>query len=155
MFWLIVSVSDRVSSSVWRPTTARRVVCAIWLIAAETFSIATTDLDRIDDPEVGDRGDVDADVVAGDDPLRLDRHGHDPQGDAVDAVDERHEHDQPRAERAVADTAEPEHDGALVLLDDVHRGEEQATNTATIRMTTTIWTTLMSSSFPPAVPAAH
>ena len=43
MFWLIVSVSDSVSSSVWRPTTARSVVCAIWLIAAATFSIATTE----------------------------------------------------------------------------------------------------------------
>jgi hypothetical protein len=28
---------------VWRPTTARNVVCAIWLIAAEMFSIATTE----------------------------------------------------------------------------------------------------------------
>ena len=43
MFRLIVSVSDNVSSSVWRPTTARSVVWAIWLIAAATFSIATTD----------------------------------------------------------------------------------------------------------------
>jgi hypothetical protein len=30
------------------------------------------------DAVVGDRRDVDADVVAGDDPLRLDRHRHDP-----------------------------------------------------------------------------
>ena len=43
MFRLMFSVSDNVSSSVWRPTTARSVVCAIWSIAAETFSIATTD----------------------------------------------------------------------------------------------------------------
>ena len=42
MFWLIVSVSDSVSSSVWRPTTERSVVCAIWLIASATFSIAMT-----------------------------------------------------------------------------------------------------------------
>jgi len=41
MFWLIASVSESVSSSVWRPTTARSVVWAIWLIAASTFSIAT------------------------------------------------------------------------------------------------------------------
>jgi len=40
---LIRSVSDRVSSSVCWPTTLRRVVWAIWLIAAPTFSIATTD----------------------------------------------------------------------------------------------------------------
>ena len=43
MFWLIVSVSASVSSSVWRPTTARSVVCAIWLMAAGAFSIATTE----------------------------------------------------------------------------------------------------------------
>ena len=43
MFWLIRSVSDSVSSRLCRPTTARSVVCAIWLIAAATFSIATTE----------------------------------------------------------------------------------------------------------------
>src|SRR4051812_11011322 len=43
MLRLMVSVSDSVSSSVWRPTTARSVVWAIWLIAAATFSSATTD----------------------------------------------------------------------------------------------------------------
>ena len=36
-------------------------------------------LHRIDNLEVGHRRHVDADVVAGDDPLRLDRHRHDPQ----------------------------------------------------------------------------
>ena len=40
---LILSVSDSVWSSVCWPTTFRSVVCAIWLIAAPTFSIATTD----------------------------------------------------------------------------------------------------------------
>jgi hypothetical protein len=65
-----------------RPTTARSVVCAIWLIASSTFSIATT-ADRVLRPEVGDGGDVDADVVAGDDALRLDRHRDDPQRHAV------------------------------------------------------------------------
>ena len=43
MFSLIASVSDSASSSVWRPTTARSVVWAIWSIAAWTFSIAITD----------------------------------------------------------------------------------------------------------------
>ena len=109
MFWLIVSVSDSVSSSVWRPTTARSVVWAIWLIAAETFSIATTERIAIRDAVVGDGGHVDADVVAGDDPLRLDRHRDDPQRDAMDAIDERDEHDQPGAARAAPDTAQPEH----------------------------------------------
>ena len=97
MFALILSVSDSVSSSVWRPTTARSVVCAIWSIAASTFSIATTERIGVVDAEVGDRRDVDGDVVAGDDPLRLDRHRHDPQRDAVDAVDERDDEDQARA----------------------------------------------------------
>ena len=40
---LIRSVSDSVSSRVCWPTTLRRVVWAIWSIAASTFSIATTD----------------------------------------------------------------------------------------------------------------
>jgi hypothetical protein len=34
---------DSFSSGVWRPTPARSVVCAIGLVAAETFSIATTE----------------------------------------------------------------------------------------------------------------
>ena len=37
--------------------------------------------DRVDHPAVGHRGYVDADVVAGDDALRLDRHGDDPHRD--------------------------------------------------------------------------
>ena len=41
---LEASVSDSVSSSVCWPTTLRRVVWAIWLMAAATFSMATTDL---------------------------------------------------------------------------------------------------------------
>ena len=43
MSTLIRSVSDSVSSRVCWPTTLRSVVWAIWLIAAPTFSIATTD----------------------------------------------------------------------------------------------------------------
>src|SRR6266511_2478340 len=60
MLTLMVSVSARVWSRVCWPTTLRRVVWAIWLIAAATFSTATTD------------------VVAGDDALGLDGHGDDP-----------------------------------------------------------------------------
>jgi hypothetical protein len=44
MFLLIWSVSARVWSRVCWPTTLRRVVWAIWLMAAATFSIATTAL---------------------------------------------------------------------------------------------------------------
>ena len=43
MLALIASVSDRISSRVCCPTTLRRVVWAIWLMAVTTFSIATTD----------------------------------------------------------------------------------------------------------------
>jgi hypothetical protein len=43
MCWLIVSVSASASSSVCWPTTQRSVVWAIWLMAAATFSIATTE----------------------------------------------------------------------------------------------------------------
>ena len=43
MLTLMRSVSDSVSSRVCWPTTLRRVVCAIWLMAAPTFSMATTD----------------------------------------------------------------------------------------------------------------
>ena len=41
---LIASVSASVSSRLCWPTTLRKVVWAIWLMAASTFSIATTDL---------------------------------------------------------------------------------------------------------------
>ena len=44
MTWLMRSVSARISSRVCWPITLRRVVWAIWLMAAATFSIATTDL---------------------------------------------------------------------------------------------------------------
>src|SRR3954451_13878160 len=75
MFSLILSVSESVSSRVWRPTTARRVVWAIWLIAVDTFSIATIERAHcVLDPVVGNRGHPDADVVAGDDSLRFDGH---------------------------------------------------------------------------------
>ncbi len=43
VFSLILSVSESVSSRVWRPTTARRVVWAIWSMADDTFSIARTE----------------------------------------------------------------------------------------------------------------
>ena len=62
MLTLMTSVSDNVSSSVCWPTTFRRVVWAIWLIAAATFSIANR-LHRIDNPVVSDGRDVDADVI--------------------------------------------------------------------------------------------
>ena len=86
--------------------------------------MATTDFTGVDDPEVGDRGDVDADVVAGDDPLGLDRHGHDAQRDPLQPVDDRD--DDAQAGFAHRDhPAEPEMHAALVLLHDPHRGCEK------------------------------
>ena len=77
-------------------------------------------LGRVDDLVVGDGGDVDADVVAGDDALGLDRHGHDPQRHPPQHLDQRH--DQPQA--GLSDPhhpAEAEQHPSLVLLDDPHR----------------------------------
>src|SRR3954470_23788370 len=115
MFVLILSVSESVSSRVWRPTTARRVVWAIWLIAAETFSIAS--IERTASSTVRDRGHADADVVAGDDPLRFDRHRDDPQRHAAHAVDQRNDEDHAGSARAFLDATQPELHAALVLLD--------------------------------------
>ena len=93
MFWLIVSVSDSVSFSVWRPTTARSVVWAIWLIGGLDVLDRDHRPGRILDPVVGHRGHVDADVVLGDDPLGLDRHRDDPQRHPMNAIDEWHDED--------------------------------------------------------------
>src|ERR1035437_2758242 len=80
--------------------------------------------DGVDDAEVGDGGDVDADVVAGDDALRLDGHGDDPQRHPVQHVGERD--DEPEAGVAgAADPAQPEQHALLVLLDDP-RGQGRA-----------------------------
>jgi hypothetical protein len=89
---------------------------------------------HIGDAVVGDGRDVDADVVAGDDPLRLDRHGDRPQRDAMEAIDPRHEHDQARASRPAVDASQPEQHRALVLLEDAdgqrgaHQYDEQQHN---------------------------
>jgi hypothetical protein len=74
----------------------------------------------VSDAAPRDRGHVDADVVAGDDALGLDRHRYDPQRHPVQHVDERDDHSQPRVPQA-ADAAEPEQHPLLVLLDDLQR----------------------------------
>src|SRR5205085_6701553 len=74
-------------------------------------------LDRVDDSVVRHGGDVDADVVAGDDPLGLDGHGDDAQADPVQDVDDRDDDGQARFPDA-DDPSEPEQDTLLVLLDD-------------------------------------
>src|SRR3954470_4129927 len=80
--------------------------------------------DRIVDAVVRDGGDVDADVVAGDDPLGLDRHRDDAQRDAVDAIDERDDEDHAGAAGAVLDAPQPELHAPLVLLEDLQAGEQ-------------------------------
>jgi len=86
-------------------------------MADDTFSIARTE-DGVLDPVVGDSGDVDADVVAGDDPLGLDRQRDDPQRDPVNTVHQRDDEDHTRPARILLlDATQMEHDGALVLLD--------------------------------------
>ena len=46
-------------------------------------------LDRIHHPEIRDSGNIDTDIVAGDDPLRLDRHRGDAQRHLPQPVDDR------------------------------------------------------------------
>jgi len=76
-FWLIVTVSDRTSSSENWPTMLRTVVWAIWLTAETTLLNGHQRLGRIHDLVVGHCGDINRDVVLGDDLLRGHRHGDD------------------------------------------------------------------------------
>ena len=120
MFWLIVSVSDeRLVERVAADDRAQRRLRD--LVDGGRDVLDRDDrADGVVDPVVGHRRDVDADVVARDDPLRLDRHRDDPQRHAPDAIDERDDEDQPRP-AGVLDAAEPELHAALVLLEDPHR----------------------------------
>ncbi len=83
-------------------------------------------LHRVHDPEVGDGRDVDADIVAGDDALRLDRHGDDPQRHPVQDVDEGDDQAEPRP-ALPQDPSQPEQHPLLVLFDDLqcHRRHHQ------------------------------
>ena len=81
-------------------------------------------LDRVDDPEVRHRRDVHADVVAGDDALRLDGHRDDPQRDPVHDVDERDDHAQARCPYS-EHPAESEQHTLLVLLHHLDRHRQQ------------------------------
>src|SRR6266567_2731104 len=82
-------------------------------------------LDRVDDAVVGDGGDVDADVVAGDDALGQDGHGDDAQADPVQDVDDRDDDGQAGLSDP-DDASEPEQDSLLVLFDDLDgEGEQQ------------------------------
>ena len=101
MFWLIVSVSDSVSSRVWRPHHRTQSRLRDLVDGRRGVLDRHHGADRIGDAIVGDGGNIDADVVAGDDPLRLDRHRDDAQRNAMDAIDERHEHDQARPPRGI------------------------------------------------------
>ena len=79
---------------------------------------------RIHDPEVDDGVDLHRHVVAGDDVLR--RHVHDDraQADAHHAVDRREHEDDAGPLRLRQQLAEPEDDGALVLVQDLDRTEQ-------------------------------
>jgi hypothetical protein len=90
-------------------------------LADRRFDVLDRDhrTDRILHPVIGDSGHIDADVVLGDDPLRLNRHCHDPQRHTTNPLHERHDKDQPQPARLVPDLPEVKHDCTLVLLDDV------------------------------------
>jgi hypothetical protein len=64
------------------------VVCAIWLIDLDVLD-RDHGLHRVHHPVVGDGGHIHAHVVLGDDALRLDGHGDDPQGHPMEYVDDR------------------------------------------------------------------
>ena len=64
--------------------------------SAWTFSIATHRFHRVHDTEIGDRGDVDADVVAADDALGLNRHRDDANGQGKDEHDNNDHRDRDR-----------------------------------------------------------
>jgi hypothetical protein len=77
-------------------------------------------LHRVDHPEIRHRRDIDADVVAGDDALGLDRHRDDSQRHPMQDVDERDDHPQPGLARA-QHPAQPEQDALLILFDNLDR----------------------------------
>ena len=77
MLPLIFSVCDEhLVEGVLPDDVAQGGLCDLIDCGADVFD-DDDGLAGIDDAEVGNRGDVDTHVVAGDDPLRLDRHGHD------------------------------------------------------------------------------
>ena len=81
-------------------------------------------LDRIDDAQSDDGVDLQRDVVAGDDVLRGDFHGLLAERDADDGVDGAEDQDDAGAGGVVADAAETEDDGALVLLENLDGVED-------------------------------
>ena len=124
MSMLILSVSARILSRVCCPDhLAQRGLGDLVDRAADVLD-GHDGLLGVEDLVVGDGGHVDADVVAGDDALGLDGHGHDPQRDAVQHVDERDDQPDPRLTQP-ADATDTEQDALLVLLDHPHRRGEQ------------------------------
>jgi hypothetical protein len=76
-------------------------------------------LGGVEDAEGDDGVDLEGDVVAGDDVLRGDLHGLLAQADADDLVEGAEDEDDAGALGGLADAAEAEDDGALVLLEDL------------------------------------
>ena len=81
-------------------------------------------LHRVNHSKVCDGGDIDADVVARDDALRLDRHRDNAQRNSSNHVDDGHDTNETGLSHR-DDTTEPKHDALLVLFDDPKR-ERQA-----------------------------
>ena len=103
----------------------RTVVCAICPTAEIEILDADHRLDRIGDAVVRDRGDVDRDVVAGDDLLR--RNGkRDDLGVDLDQPIDAHRNDPGEPRLAHADDAtQPKVDPELVLLDDANPARQE------------------------------
>ena len=108
-------------------TTLRAVVGRHTL--DETLSETDTinqNIREILDPVVSHCGHVNAHVVLGNDSLGLDRHRDDPQRDAINALNKRHDENQTRSARRTHDLPELEYHRALVLLDDIEKDHGRA-----------------------------
>jgi hypothetical protein len=103
----------------------RTVVWAIWLMAAATFSMATTDLTALTTRKYATAETPTLTLSLVMMPLRLDGHGDDPQANPVQHVDEGDDHRQSGLPDP-DDPAEREQNSLLVLLDDVQRERGQA-----------------------------
>jgi hypothetical protein len=103
------------------PSTERSVVWPIW--EEEVLDLGDR-LVRVDDPEVGHRGDAHRDVVLRDHLLRRNGQRDRPQVDADHAVHDRDQEDEPGP--LLGDQpAEAEDDAALVLAQDPDSGGER------------------------------
>lgn len=117
MFWLILSGSESVLVERVAPDDGPE--CGLGdLVDGRGHVLDRHDrADRALNAVVGDGGDVDADVVAGDDPQGLDRHRDESVADPVNAIGQREDEDHAGPAAVVIDATQPEHQGPLVLLE--------------------------------------